>query len=184
VGGGPRRKDRHTCRAKTRAGHPCLARVELCISPPHQSGEQGKKHQKNAGGKNNSPQVWNVPGDPCPKDRPAAERQQDVQESDDDNLNILRDWHWHADLSWSVQYAQSGSIRLRLAVKKASCPLTRPQACATQPAERSARFRAMRIVLSSPNWGVGRGGNSRPYSEQFRSAHKTRWPPYGRLSMR
>ena len=61
-------------------GHPCLARVELCISPPHQSGEQCKKHQKNAGGKNNSPQLWNVPGDPCPKDRPAADRQQDVQQ--------------------------------------------------------------------------------------------------------
>jgi hypothetical protein len=60
-----------------------------------------------------SPQVWSVPGDPCPKDRPAAERQQDVQESDDNNLNIRRDRHWRADLSWPVQYAQSWSIRLR-----------------------------------------------------------------------
>ena len=51
------------------------------LSMGTRSGEQGKKDQKNAGGKNNSPQVWNVPGDPCPKDRPAAERQQDVQES-------------------------------------------------------------------------------------------------------
>jgi ABC-type uncharacterized transport system substrate-binding protein len=39
-------------------------------------------------------------------------------------------------------------------------------------------------VLASPNWGVGCGGNSRPYSEQFMPAHKTRWPPYGRLRVR
>ena len=104
----------------------------LRVSPPHQSGEQHKKHQKNADGKNNSPQVWSVSGDPCPKDRSAAERQQDVQESDDNNLNILRDRHWRADLSWPVQYAQLGSIRLRRAIKKASCSLTQSQACATR----------------------------------------------------
>ena len=115
--------------AKTRAGHSCLARVELCISPRHQSGEQGKKHQKNAGGKNNSPQVWNVPGDPCPKDRPAAERQQDVQESDDDNLNILRDRHWRVDLSWPVQYAPIRVYPTTSGHKEASCPQS--QACAT-----------------------------------------------------
>jgi|EndMetStandDraft_2_1072991.scaffolds.fasta_scaffold10547_8 hypothetical protein len=34
-----------------------------------------------------------------------------------------------------------------------------------------------------PNWGVGRRGNSHLHSEQFRSAHKTCRPLYGRLSV-
>lgn len=79
------------------AARPRPARGWPLLSMGTRSGEQGKKDQKNAGGKNNSPQLWNVPGDPCPKDRPAAERQQDVQESDDNNLNIRRDRHWRAE---------------------------------------------------------------------------------------
>jgi hypothetical protein len=35
----------------------------------------------------------------------------------------------------------------------------------------------------TPHLGVGRGGNSHPYSEQFRSAHKTCRPLYGRLNV-
>ena len=35
-----------------------------------------------------------------------------------------------------------------------------------------------------PNWGMGCGGSRHPYSEQFRSSHKTRLPPCGRLSVR
>jgi hypothetical protein len=41
-----------------------------------------------------------------------------------------------------------------------------------------------RTVLDSPQLGDGRGGNSLPYSEQFSSPHKIRWPPYGRLNVR
>jgi hypothetical protein len=41
-----------------------------------------------------------------------------------------------------------------------------------------------RIVLASPNWGVGCGGKSHPYSEQFRPTFETRRPLYGRLNVR
>src|SRR5262245_48414156 len=44
--------------------------------------------------------------------------------------------------------------------------------------------RKARVVLGSPNWGVGRRGNSRLRSEQFRPVHRTRWPLCGRLSAR
>src|SRR5262245_36578666 len=44
--------------------------------------------------------------------------------------------------------------------------------------------RKARVVLGSPNWGVGRRGNSRLRSEQFRPVHRTRWPLCGRLSVR
>jgi hypothetical protein len=36
----------------------------------------------------------------------------------------------------------------------------------------------------TPNWGMGRAGNSPVYSEQFRSACGTRRPRYGKLSER
>src|SRR6478609_6704249 len=38
------------------------------------------------------------------------------------------------------------------------------------------------LCWAPPNWGVRRGGSSHPYSEQFGSPNKTRWPLYGRLN--
>jgi hypothetical protein len=44
--------------------------------------------------------------------------------------------------------------------------------------------RGPRTVLGTPQLGGGRGGSSHPHSEQFRSPHKTRLPPCGRLNVR
>ena len=41
------------------------------------------------------------------------------------------------------------------------------------------------VLCRAPrNWGKGSAGNSHLHSEQFRSPHKTRLPPCGRLSVR
>jgi hypothetical protein len=40
------------------------------------------------------------------------------------------------------------------------------------------------IVLAPLIWGIGRGGNSHPHSDQFRLPHMTRLPPCGRLNVR
>src|SRR5262245_45644006 len=44
--------------------------------------------------------------------------------------------------------------------------------------------RKARLVLAPPIWGIGRAGNSLVYSEQFRFACETRWPPCGNLNAR